>query len=151
MALRPNIRIFGLEYSASPCRTRVGGSGYSSNPNRGSGGRIFDLPFTDKSQNGSGSMRGMFGRKTAQATISPTGDKGYGAPRTHSQRSVWTNRSNNVWRNELLPPLYRRLHENDAHLSPQEQIIGGGIGEVQRVQAGSGKAEWKGNQAIENR
>src|SRR5271170_7031243 len=96
-------------------------------------------------------MRGMFGRKAAQATVSPTGDKGYGAPRTHSQRFVWTNRSNNVWRNELLPALYRRLHENDAHVSPQEQIIGGGIGEVQGVQAGSGKAKWKGNQAIENR
>ena len=31
---------YGLEaeYSASPCRTRIRGSGYSSNPNRGSGG-----------------------------------------------------------------------------------------------------------------
>ena len=45
---------FDAEYSNirrrmfdSGCQTRIRVSGYSSNPNPGSGSRIFDLPFTD--------------------------------------------------------------------------------------------------------
>jgi len=45
-ALIPNIRIFGPNYSTSTRRTRVRTSGYSPNPNPGSEGSIFVLPFT---------------------------------------------------------------------------------------------------------
>ena len=50
----------------------------------------------NKIQDFSGSMRSMSGGQATQATISPTGNQGYGATRTHPQRPVWTNRPNNV-------------------------------------------------------
>src|SRR5579859_6468650 len=93
----------------------------------------------NQSQDNSGSMRSMFGRKTAQATVPPAGNKSQGTPRTHPQRFVWTDRSNNVQRNELLRPLYRRLHQDDAYLSSQEEIIGKRVGKVQRIPSRSGE------------
>src|SRR5579859_3885624 len=93
----------------------------------------------NQSQDNSGSMRSMFGRKTAQATISPTGNKSQGTPRTHPQRFVWTDRSNNVQRNELLRPLYRRLHQDDAYLSSQEEVISKRVGKVQGIPGRSGE------------
>src|SRR5579859_2067093 len=95
----------------------------------------------NKGQDNSGSMRSMFGRKTAQATVPPAGNKSQGTPRTHPQRFVWTDRSNNVRRNELLRPLHRRLHQDDAYLSSQEEVIGKRVGEVQGIQGRSGNAE----------
>src|SRR5438046_2938757 len=41
----PNL-INPTECSTPVCQTRIRVSGYSSNPNPGSGNRIFDLPFT---------------------------------------------------------------------------------------------------------
>jgi hypothetical protein len=72
----------------------------------------------------SGSMRSMFGRKTNSPTVTPAGQKSHGAPRTHPQRSVWTNPPNHLQRNELTRRLHRRLHQNDSNL-PSEEIIGG--------------------------
>src|SRR5208282_1468357 len=105
----------------------------------------------DKIQDNSGSMRSLHGRKAGSTTIPHTSHKSNGASRTHPQRSMWTNRTYDFRRNKLLPPFHRRFHQDDSHLSSQEKMIGGRVGEVQRVQAGSGKANGKGDQTIENR
>src|SRR5271170_8246679 len=47
VALTLNIRIFDVECSRYTRRTRIWISENSSNPNPGSRGRIFDLPFTE--------------------------------------------------------------------------------------------------------
>src|SRR5205814_6023114 len=90
--------------------------------------------YENKSQNSSGSMRSMFGRETASATVPQASHKGKGATRTCSQRSVWANRPNNLRRDELLRPIHRRFHQDDAYLSFEEKDIGRGAGKVQRVQ-----------------
>src|SRR5277367_232231 len=96
-------------------------------------------------------MRSLCGRKTASATIPPTGYKSQGTPRTYPQRFVWTDRSNNVWWNQLLSPLYRRLYQDDAYLSSQKEIISKRAGKVQGIQVRSGEANRKVDQALQNR
>src|SRR5579859_7133212 len=105
----------------------------------------------NKGQDFSGSMRSMFGRKTAQATVPPAGNKSQGTPRTHPQRFVWTDRSNNVQRNKLLRPLYRRLHQDDAYLSSQEEVIGKRVGEVQGISSRSGETVRQTDQEAQDR
>ena len=90
------------------------------------------------------------GKQTRQSSHRPA-TRATGTSRTYSQRSVWANRPNNLRRDKLLRPIHRRFYKDDAYLSSEEENIGRGAGEVQRVQTRSRKADWKINQEIENR
>src|SRR5271154_5157511 len=96
-------------------------------------------------------MRSMFTRETAPTTISPTWNKINRSTRTRTQRPLWTNRPNHIRRIEILPSLHGRPRQDESHLSPQEEIIGGSIGKVYGIQSGGGEANGKGDQKVENR
>src|SRR5579859_6043507 len=86
----------------------------------------------------------MLGRKAAQATVPPAGNEGQGAARTYPQRSVWTDRSNDIWRHQVLCPLYRLFYQDDVHLSTEEEVLSKRAGKIQGIQGRSGNAEnWK--------
>jgi hypothetical protein len=104
----------------------------------------------NKIQDFSGSMRCMFGRETAQTSISPTWHQSNGGTRTRTQRPMRTNRPHDLRRIEILSPFQGRPRQDESYLSPQEEIIGRSVREVHGIQSRGRKANGKGDQKVEN-